>query len=97
MWTTSKLRHIVTFFMYCRMAYPMFKADLHAAIDVSKDSIEHPKMKMGLMELRDLLEFFIPAVLCFSFFYLVPADCLLWVVCYTVISVDESFSNTIVG
>ena len=58
----TKLRVIVTFFTYCRLAYPRFRGKLREAMHLAEGDIEHPNVKVALLDLHQLMEFFIPVV-----------------------------------
>jgi hypothetical protein len=57
-----KLIVIATFFTYVRLAYPYFKAELEAAMAETKKDEEFPDKYAALLDLHQLLEFFIPVV-----------------------------------
>jgi hypothetical protein len=57
-----KLRVICTFLTYCRMAYPRFRSKLREAITLARQDIEHPNVQVALLDLQQLMEFFIPVV-----------------------------------
>jgi hypothetical protein len=61
-----RLRNMVTFMSYCRLAYPQFKAQLKEAIIKAKTNKQHTDIKWHLRDLRNLMEFFIPVVSHFS-------------------------------
>ena len=53
---------IATFFTYVRLAYPYFKRQLTDAMTRHKDDLRYPHVYSALLDLHQLLEFFIPVV-----------------------------------
>lgn len=60
---SPRLRNIVTFMSYCRLAYPHFSTQLNEAIaDAKMDVITGTSILAHLNDLQSLMEFFIPVV-----------------------------------
>ena len=57
-----KLITIATFFTYVRLAYPYFRGVLEAAMERHKGDKRWPHVHAALLDLHQLLEFFIPVV-----------------------------------
>jgi len=57
-----KLSVIATFFTYVRLAYPHFKIQLEVAMTKAKADLSWPAVYAALVDLHQLLEFFIPVV-----------------------------------
>jgi hypothetical protein len=59
---SPRLITVATFFTYVRLAYPYFRNDLKNAMAKSKGDTQVPATYAALLDLHQLLEFFIPVV-----------------------------------